>query len=201
MIALANGEPLLLEQKVGAGKVMLLTTSADRDWSDLPVKTVYLPLMQSLAQYLAGGKRGSLDGGIAVGAPKELSLPPSAVGKTLRVTKPDKRNADIAIAGAKERAVATVEDNDRAGIYRLSLPAGAEKDGAPQIYAVNAPFLESRLDEISAGELQAKLKPIRAEVIAVEALKAGGQRVDLALPLLALLIVTLLIEGWLGQRF
>ena len=201
LIALANGDPLLLEQKVGAGKVMLLTTSADRDWSDLPVKTVYLPLMQSLAQYLAGGKRGSLDGGIAVGTPKELSLPPSFVGKTLRVTKPDKRNADVAIAGAKERAVATIEDNDRAGIYRLSLPAGAEKDGAPQLYAVNAPFLESRLDEISAGELQAKLKPIRAEVIAVEALKAGGQRVDLALPLLALLIVTLLIEGWLGQRF
>ena len=201
LIALANGEPLLLEQKVGAGKVMLLTTSADRDWSDLPVKTVYLPLMQSLAQYLAGGKRGSLDGGIAVGTAKELSLPPSAVGKILRVTKPDKRNADIPIAGAKERAVATVENNDRAGIYRLALPAGAEKDGAPQLYAVNAPFLESRLDEISAGEIQAKLKPIRAEVIAVEALQAGGQRVDLALPLLALLIVTLLIEGWLGQRF
>ena len=201
LIALANGDPLLLEQKIGAGKVMLLTTSADRDWSDLPVKTVYLPLMQSLTQYLAGGKRGSLDGGIAVGAVKELSLPPSAVGKTLRVTKPDKRNADIAITGAKERAVASVEDNDRAGIYRLSLPAGAEKDGAPQLYAVNAPFLESRLEEISAAELQAKLKPIRADVIAVEALKAGGQRVDLALPLLALLIVTLLIEGWLGQRF
>ncbi len=54
---------------------MLIATSADRDWSDLPVKTVYLPLIQSLTQYLAGGKRGSLDAGIAVGAVKELSLP------------------------------------------------------------------------------------------------------------------------------
>lgn len=202
LIALANGDPLLLEQKVGAGKVMLVATSADRDWSDLPVKTVYLPLIQSLTQYLAGGKRGSLDGGIAVGAAKELSLPPSLVGKTLRVTKPDKQNADVTIAGEKDRARATVETNDRAGIYRLSLPAGGEKDnGAPQLYAVNSPLLESRLDEISAKELQTKLSPIRAEVIAVEALKEGGKRVDLALPLLALLIVTLLLEGWLGQRF
>ena len=56
---------------------MLIATSADRDWTDLPVKTVYLPLIQSLTQYIAGGKRGSLDGGIAVGASKELSLPPS----------------------------------------------------------------------------------------------------------------------------
>ena len=202
LIALANGDPLLLEQRVGAGKVMLIATSADRDWSDLPVKTVYLPLIQSLTQYLAGGKRGSLDGGIAVGAVKELSLPPSFVGKTLRVTKPDKQNTDVAIAGEKDRARATVEANDRAGIYRLSLPAGGEKDsGAPQLYAVNSPLLESRLDEISAKELQTKLSPIRAEVIPVEALKEGGKRVDLALPLLALLIVTLLLEGWLGQRF
>ena len=66
---------------------------------------------------------------------------------------------------------------------------------------MNPPLLESRLDEISAGELAAKLKPIRTEVIAVEALKEGGKRVDLALPLLAVLIVTLLLEGWLGQRF
>ncbi|HET9915476.1 MAG TPA: BatA domain-containing protein [Candidatus Binatia bacterium] len=202
LIALANGEPLLLEQKVGAGKVMLLTTGADRDWSDLPVKTVFLPLIQSLTQYLAGGKRGNLDAGIVVGAVKELSFPATFVGRNLRVTKPDKQNTEVAIAGAKERAAAAVDDNDQAGIYRLSLPAGGDKDsGAPQIYAVNAPFLESRLDEISAAELAGKLKPIRTEVLDIAALKEGGKRVDLALPLLGLLIVTLLFEGWLGQRF
>ena len=202
LVSLANGEPLLLEQKVGAGKVMLMTTSADRDWSDLPVKTVFLPLIQSLTQYLAGGKRGSLDAGIAVGAAKELSFPANFVGRNLRVTKPDKQNSEVAIVGAKDRAAAMVEDNNQAGVYRLSLPAGGEKDsGAPQIYAVNAPFLESRLDEISAAELAGKLKPIRTEVLDIAALKEGGKRVDLALPLLGLLIVTLLFEGWLGQRF
>ena len=73
-----------------------MTTTADRDWTDLPLKTVYLPLMQSLTQYLAGGKRGALDGGIAVGAAKEISLPPTFVGKSLRVTKPDKQTAEVA---------------------------------------------------------------------------------------------------------
>jgi hypothetical protein len=202
LIALANGEPLLLEQKVGAGKVMLVSTSADRDWSDLPVKTVYLPMIQSLTQYLAGGKRGSLDGGIAVGGAKTLALPASLVGKSLRVTKPNKQNTDVAVEAEKDRASATIDGNEQAGIYRLTLPSGADKDTTvPQLYAVNPPFLESRLDEINANELAAKLKPIRAEVISVDALKEGGKRVDLALPLLALLIVTLLLEGWLGQRF
>ena len=94
------------------------------------------------------------------------------------------------------------DNNDRAGIYRLGLPPGVDKDsGAPQIYAVNPPFLESRLEAISERELQEKLRPIRTEVIPVEALQHGGKRMDLALPLLALLIVTLLLEGWLSQRF
>jgi hypothetical protein len=143
-----------------------------------------------------------LDPGISVGATKEIPLPPGYVGKSLRVSKPDKQNTDVPIIAAKDRAAATVEGNDRAGIYRLSLPAGGDKDaGVPQFYAVNAPFLESRLDPISERELQAKLTPIRAEVIPVDALKEGGKRTDLALPLLAFLIVTLLLEGWLGQRF
>ena len=39
----------------------------------------------------------------------------TTTGKTLRVTKPDKQNADVVIAGEKDRARATVEANDRAG--------------------------------------------------------------------------------------
>jgi aerotolerance regulator-like protein/VWA domain-containing protein len=202
LVSLANGDPLLLEQKLGGGRVIMVMTSADRDWTDLPLKTAYLPLLQSLAQYLAGGKRGNLDGGIAVGAAKEVALPPTLVGKSLRVSKPNKQETEVPIVSEKDRVLATIDENDRAGIYRLSLPAGAPKDSsAPQVYAVNRPFLESRLEEISERELQAKLAPVRAEVIPIEALKEGGKRTDLALPLLALLIITLLAEGWLGQRF
>jgi hypothetical protein len=77
---------------------------------------------------------------------------------------------------------------------------GEKESGTMLLYAVNSPFLESRLDEISESELQAKLKPIPVEVISIDALQQGGIRMDLALPLLGLLIVTLLTEGWLAQR-
>lgn len=201
LITLTNGDPLLLEQKVGSGRVFFITTTADRDWSDLPLKTAYLPLTQGLTNYLAGGKRGTLDSGITVGSPKEIYLPPSMVGKSLKVSKPDKQQIDVPITGAKERALASFDDNDRAGIYRLSLPAGGDKEtDIPQAYAVNPPFLESRLDEISERELQAKLKPITAEVIPFDSLQQGGKRTDLALPLVGLLILTLLLEGWVAQR-
>ena len=201
LISLANGDPLLIEQKVGAGRVMFFSTSADRDWSDLPVKTAYLPLIQSLTNYLAGGKRGAMDPGITVGNPKAFSLPPSYVGKSLKIIKPNKQEAEVPLAPDKDRASASFQENDRAGIYRLSLPVGAEKEsGTPRLYAANSPFLESRLDEISESELQAKLNPIPVEVISIDSLQQGGKRMDLALPLLGLLIVTLLTEGWLAQR-
>ena len=201
LISLSNGDPLLIEQKLGAGKLIFLTTSADRDWNDLPVKTAYLPLIQSLTSYLAGGRRGTMDPGIAVGDPKEISFPPGYVGKSLRIIKPDKREAEVPLTPEKDRAVALFKGNDRAGIYRLSLSGGTPKDsGTVSLYAVNSPFLESRLEEISEGELQAKLKPIPVQVISMDTLQQGGKRLDLALPLVGFLIVTLLTEGWLAQR-
>jgi hypothetical protein len=201
LAALANGDPLLLEQKAGSGRVLWMTTSADRDWTDLPVKTAYLPLIQSMTRYVAGGKRGTLDGGIAVGGSKEISLPPAFVGKTLRITRPDKREMEVTVKADKERAIATVGDNDVAGTYRLALPAIGTKDtGTPRLYVANPPVLESRLEPISDSALQAKLSPIRAEVVPVEALQEGGKRTDLALPLLCSLLLTLLLESWVAQR-
>jgi Aerotolerance regulator N-terminal/von Willebrand factor type A domain len=201
LISLANGDPLLLEQKVGNGRVLFMTTSADRDWNDLPVKTAYLPLVQGLTNYLAGGKRGVMDSGIPVGSTKEFSLPPSSVGKSFKITKPNKQEAEVSVVPQKDRAAASFQENALAGIYRVSLPAGVDKEsGVPQLYAVNPPFLESRLDTISETELQAKLRPIRVEVISADALQQGGKRTDLALPLLVLLIVTLLSESWVAQR-
>lgn len=202
LMTLANGDPLLVEQKVGTGRVLYAASSADRDWNDLPVKTAYLPWIQGLANYLAGGKRGSMDGGISVGSVKEITLPPSYVGKTLRITKPNRQDSEAPIEAAKDRSVASFNENDRAGIYRIALPTGGEKaTGTPQLYAVNPPFLESRLDQITEAEVRAKLKPVVADVVSVDTLQQGGKRMDLAFPLVALLIITLLLEGWLAQRF
>jgi hypothetical protein len=200
LISLANGDPLLIEHKVGSGRVMFITTTADRDWSDLPVKTAYLPMIQSLTNYLAGGKRGLLDSGISVGDVKEISLPPGYVGKTIRITKPNKQPAEVVMNAAQDRAAGAFEDNDVSGIYQIALTGRDQESGAARLYAVNPPFLESRLEEISERELQAKLSPVRADVVPLETLQQGGTRRDLALPLLGLLLATLLLEGWFAQR-
>ena len=201
-ISLANGDPLALERRLGAGRIILTNTTADRDWTDLPLKTAYLPLTQSLVSYLQGGKKGSFDSGIAVGGAKRILLAPFYVGKSLKIIMPDQRELEVSLAPEGNNAAASFTGNDLAGIYQVSLPPSADGQAAiAPTYPVNPPFLESRLEGISERELEARLSPARAQIIPIEALEKGGKRSDLSLPLLLVLIVTLVSEGWLSQRF
>lgn len=54
LLSLENGMPLLVEHKVGKGRVLFLTTSIDMDWSNFPLQSVYMPTIQRLVGYLGG---------------------------------------------------------------------------------------------------------------------------------------------------
>ncbi len=70
-----------------------------------------------------------------------------------------------------------------------------------EMYALNPPYLESRLETLNEKDLAAKLDPIRAQVTPLEPLDKGDRRVELSLPVAILLIATLAVEGWPAQRF
>lgn len=53
----SHGPPALLERKIGKGRVLLLTTTLDRDWTDLPIRPYFQPWLQEVTTYLAGGER------------------------------------------------------------------------------------------------------------------------------------------------
>ncbi|MCX7702738.1 MAG: BatA domain-containing protein [Planctomycetota bacterium] len=50
----SNGDGALFEYQNGKGRVIFLTTTCDRDWTNLPVRTVFLPLVQELLKYSFG---------------------------------------------------------------------------------------------------------------------------------------------------
>jgi hypothetical protein len=55
LMRLADGTPLLLERTMDAGRVLLFTSSLDREWNDLPVQPAFVPLMAGIANQLLGG--------------------------------------------------------------------------------------------------------------------------------------------------
>ena len=46
------------KRRLGRGRVLLLTTTVDREWTDLPIRPGFLPLVQEAARFLAGAPSG-----------------------------------------------------------------------------------------------------------------------------------------------
>ena len=195
---LSDGSPLLIEKTLGKGRVLLLTSTADSAWNNLPLKTGYVPLVQSLVTNMAGGGSGSIDTGITAGMAKRWSAGAAHAGKRLRVVDPRRGENDVALEPADGEAAGAFAGNHFAGIYRVVSPGGGLD--VPALYAVNPPPVESRPERIGADELARKLGPVDHEVLSAGALAEGGSRTDLALALVVVLLLTLLFESWLGQR-
>ena len=52
LLRLENGMPLMIERKVGEGRVILFTGTFDADWGNLPIQAVFMPMIQSLVRVL-----------------------------------------------------------------------------------------------------------------------------------------------------
>src|SRR6185503_6232230 len=82
-----NGAPALVDAEVGRGRVLLLTTSVDREWTDLPIRPGFLPLVQEAARYLASAPSGDTNAAVSVGGKREIVL--GADDKRVEVVKPN----------------------------------------------------------------------------------------------------------------
>jgi hypothetical protein len=49
-----DGAPALVERRLGAGRILLWTSSLAIEWSDLPLKPVFLPFVHQMARHLSG---------------------------------------------------------------------------------------------------------------------------------------------------
>lgn len=80
LLRLEGGMPLLIERRVGKGRVLLFNGTMDADWGTFPLQSVYMPLVQSMVRVL-GVSSGSteLSRSGTVGQPIELDVPGSLV--------------------------------------------------------------------------------------------------------------------------
>jgi hypothetical protein len=132
LLSLEGGLPLLVERRVGKGKVLLLLGTVDLAWGDLPLQAAFMPLVQRIVRYLGADSIGGGDRLDAeVGATVSVPLPDSALD--VFVTGPEG-----AVPSRVENAAVSFRPG-RAGAYRVETP------GAPPLahVAVNVPAAES----------------------------------------------------------
>jgi len=107
IITLSNGSPFLLEYHAGPGRVLLYSIAATPEWSDFPMKGLFVPLLHRSVSYLGQPSTSRTD--ILVGAPfsetsSRLPLTP------MTIVDPENMKADLRAAFAgPERALRFTE--------------------------------------------------------------------------------------------
>src|SRR6202023_117758 len=66
IVRLSDQTPLLLEKRIGEGRVVLLTSGLDNLTNNFPLNPAFVPFVEQTARYLAGSER---QGGARTGAP------------------------------------------------------------------------------------------------------------------------------------
>jgi hypothetical protein len=196
---LENGDPFLVEKAFGEGRVIVCSTAIDADWSNLPMRPSYLPLLQRLSVYLASTvfPPRNLD----VGKPIVAFLPGTDAGKQATVINPEGISFQAPIVKKGERGVVEFSNTQRPGLYTMNPPGGA-----PTYYVVNAARRESDLRKLSPQEIDSlaathgvSLVRTGADYKALEHNRRYGR--EFWKPLLWIVLGLVFLELYLQQRF
>jgi len=138
---LTDQTPVLLDKKIGEGRVLLLASGLDNLTNDFPLNPVFVPFIEQTARYLSGTQDRS--GSRLVDSYLELrTAKEQAIG--VEVIDPNgKRPLSL-----KEATTAQSYQLTQAGFYQLRLANGRQ-----DVIGVNADRRESALDVIPSDAL------------------------------------------------
>jgi hypothetical protein len=114
---LAGGAPLLLERRTGRGTALLLTTTLDRDWTDLPIRPGFLPLVQRSVRYLANRLNERAARRTLVGRTVDLEV--SSGMRRLLVVNPGGEETTFSAGDLADKPSVRFDGTDAPGSYRV----------------------------------------------------------------------------------
>ena len=208
-LAVTDGQPLIVRQRVGMGWVASLLSAPqdglargpdDALWNAMATWPSFLPLMQQLVQTVlnTGVERNN----VLAGELLQGTIAESADRSQVTIVRPDGSETQIsteALDGSGTLRWLYGQTETR-GIYRARTSSGQE-----QLYAVNIRPIESRLDSVGLAQLPKPSTSNRQLLGTTTNLTApattGDAAAKLLLGLLFLLLVSESVLAWsLGRR-
>ena len=160
-----SASPALAEKSYGDGRVMLLTTAADREWSDFPQSPLYLALLQEIARYVV--KPDPATSTLLVSERIEVAYDPRRMQRQASLVPP------AALGGTPVRIALTngekggklyfrYDNSTVAGEYvlRINTPEGEERR-LP--FAINVDPTEGDLQSAGISHLSSEVPGLRVE--------------------------------------
>jgi hypothetical protein len=200
LAAFDDGAPALVEARRGRGRVMLFTSTADRDWSDWAIRTSFLPAMQRFAAWLTGALEEKRDVPTVVGSPRTIR---SGEGRTLvSLVGPDgkeRRRRDLEASGLEEAegGLVVTWTPPEPGLWQVKVAERSVEKLDPSLaFAVVPDPRESDTRRLEPGELTAWLGgEAHARVEGQGVAAAQTRAVPLWSILLAAAVALFLVEG------
>lgn len=186
----ADGVPLILEQAMGEGRVLVMTSPLDNLGNNLPLHPAFIPLVERAAHYLSRQQEST--GIVTVGEGVELR---AAADRATGVEILDPRG-DRALT-LEQAAKATSFAPAGEGYYEIR-----RANGRSSLVAVNADRRESdfaRMEDETAGLWKATGEPGDSQQV-----NASGERIERTSPWWWLLLFVLLLtiaEAVLASRY
>ncbi len=146
LVTYDDGAMALVESKYGLGKVLLYTSTVDRAWTDWPIRTSFLPVMQRLAGWLSGALDEKNLEQVMVGETKKLSFTPTV--DRLIVAGSNKKEIPVRKVGDHLEAVVRFP-----GIYQVQTPVSSNQEAlSDSTFAANIHSGESNLARLDEKE-------------------------------------------------
>lgn len=222
-----NGKPAIVERALGAGKVILFTTSADLGyksespeptWTNWPLHPSYVPFVNVTLNYLLHGQTQVHN--VVAGQPLDW-FPTEKEVRSYQLIHPEGRNERLGLPEMKDkRQVVRANNIEKAGVYRMvaALPNKGEQEesmlpaegsrGAP-IAVVPDPRESEDLGSLADEQIDLLVgfSPIYLTAGAEEAASSGADRLNrewttwLLFVVLGLGVGESLLAYWCGRAW
>ncbi|MEM1348901.1 MAG: hypothetical protein AAGI01_10120, partial [Myxococcota bacterium] len=150
-----DNAPALIERSVDQGRVLLLTTTLDFEWTDMPVRSVFLPFLQRTVLYLARRASSSRNEPPVVGERLKLEVGAMARDRVI-VHAPPREGKEGARTVLEPDAGAVTYTPSRIGVHRVWADDDAQKGQSERpnnrlddlAFAANISLDESELTQL-----------------------------------------------------
>jgi hypothetical protein len=203
-LAFTNGDPAIVEKRVGRGRTVLVTTAADPSWSAWPMWPSYVPIVQEIVAEAVRSRTSQRNLVVGQSLGGETRAPADAEAT---IERPSGEREPLRLAAEADHARWTYRKVDRAGIYRVEFGAPLGRD---EFFAANVLTAEGNMAKISLDELRDDVWPgVAFEPFggqsSTETPTAPIARRDslhhwLLLAALALVLTETALACWLGRR-
>jgi hypothetical protein len=175
LLSMANGDPLVVLARRGQGQVVQFAVPCDAAWTTLPMRMIYLPMMQQLVLDLAGSRKQTtvdVGSGFSVPTSETASLLPADVviqpSKPATFTVEAPGQSEINIKPTDEPSPQLIVGATRvAGTYRIrqTTPLRDQKPVVTStLRVVEVPAIESQLRDTDSSRLSAAAGLVEANV-------------------------------------